>query len=69
MTHTVFGQTDPEVIFMHEIPVGLAMALAEDEKAMHRFALLSDRERRQVVEKARQAGSRDRMQAIVQELT
>lgn len=54
---------------MHEIPVGLAMALAEDEKAMHRFALLSDRERRQVVEKARQAGSRDRMQAIVQELT
>ena len=54
---------------MNELPIGLAMSLAEDEEAMRRFALLSDQEREQVVEKARQADSRDEIQAIVHGLT
>lgn len=54
---------------MNEMPIGLAMSLAEDEEAMRRFALLSDQEREQVVAKARLAGSRDDMRAIVHSLT
>lgn len=53
---------------MNDMPIGLAMSLAEDEEAMRRFALLSEHERDQVVTKARLAGSRDDMLAIVHSL-
>lgn len=54
---------------MNDIPVGLMMALAENEQAMRRFAALSPQEHSQVVAQASQATSRDEMQAIVQSLT
>ena len=54
---------------MNDMPIGLMMTLAENEQAMRRFAALSDQERGQVVGQAKQAGSRDEMQAIVQGLT
>lgn len=54
---------------MNDIPVGLMMALAEQEPAMRRFAALSAGERGRVVDQARQAASREEMRAIVQSLT
>ncbi|MDE6454966.1 MAG: hypothetical protein K2L38_03435 [Dysosmobacter sp.] len=54
---------------MNDMPVGLMMTLAEHEQAMHRFAALSAEERDRVVGQARQAASREEMQAIVQSLT
>lgn len=62
------GQTDPEVILMNDMPVGLMMTLAENERAMRRFAALSDQERGRVVDQAGQTASRDEMQALVQSL-
>ena len=53
---------------MNDMPVGLMMTLAENEQAMRRFADLPDQERSQVVNQARQAASRDEMQALVQGL-
>ena len=53
---------------MNDMPVGLMMTLAENEQAMRRFADLLDQERSQMVSQARQAASRDEMQALVQSL-
>ncbi|MDE6280553.1 MAG: hypothetical protein K2M15_01960 [Oscillospiraceae bacterium] len=53
---------------MNDMPVGLMMTLAENEQAMRRFADLPDQERSQVMNQARQAASRDEMQALVQSL-
>lgn len=53
---------------MNDMPVGLMMTLAENEQAMHRFSDLSDQERGQLVSRARQAASRDEMQALVHDL-
>lgn len=53
---------------MNDMPVGLMMTLAENEQAMRRFSDLSDQECSQVVDQARQAASRDEMQALVQGL-
>ncbi len=54
---------------MNDIPVRLMMTLAQNEQAMHRFSILSPKERCQIVAQASQAGSRQEMQAIVQCLT
>lgn len=53
---------------MNDMPVGLMMTLAENERAMRRFAALSDQERGRVVDQAGQTTSRDEMQALVQSL-
>ena len=53
---------------MNDMPVGLMMALAENERAMRRFAALPDEERRQVEAQASRAASRAEMQAIVRGL-
>lgn len=50
---------------MNDMPVGLTMALAEDEQAMRRFSALSDEARAQVISQASQAASQDEMQALV----
>lgn len=50
---------------MNDLPIGLTMALAEDEQAMRRFAALSDEARAQVIAQASQAASQDEMQALV----
>lgn len=61
-------ETTVEVIAMSDLPTGLMMALAKDEKAMLRFAGLADSTRQQVIAQARQAASREEMQAIVRSL-
>ena len=50
---------------MNDLPIGLTMALAENEQAMRRFAALSDEARAQVIAQAAQAASQDEMQALV----
>ena len=57
-----------EVIFMDNLPIGFVMALAENEPAMRRFAGLADDTRQQVIAQARQASSREEMQAVVRSL-
>ncbi len=59
------GETTPGVIIMNDMPVGLLMALSENENAMRRFAMLTEEERGRVISQARQAASRDEMQVIV----
>ena len=53
---------------MNDMPIGLMMTLAKNEQAMRRFSDLPDQERSQVVNQARQAASRDEMQALVRSL-
>lgn len=53
---------------MNDMPVGLMMALAEDEEALRRFSALSDGARAQVLAQAAQAASREEMQAVVRRL-
>lgn len=50
---------------MNDLPIGLMMSLAENEQAMRRFAALSGPERSRVISRARQAASREDMQALV----
>lgn len=57
-----------EVIEMSDLPAGFMMALAKDERAMLRFAGLADDTRQQIITQARQAASREEMQAIVSSL-
>lgn len=54
---------------MDDLPIGFVMALAENEPAMRRFAGLADDTRRQIIAQARQANSREEMQAVVRNLT
>lgn len=53
---------------MNDLPIGFAMALAENEPALRRFAGLADDTRQQIVTQARQARSREEMRAIVRNL-
>lgn len=53
---------------MSDLPTGLMMALAKDERAMIRFAGLAGDTRQQIIALARQAASREEMQAIVSSL-
>lgn len=48
-----------------ELPLGLGMALAQNEAAMQRFGALSNEERRAVIEKAHTVSSRQEMEALV----
>lgn len=50
------------------LPVGLAMAIAENPKALHAFSALSLAEQNRLIRSARLARSRDEMQALVQGL-
>lgn len=53
---------------MHDLPIGLMMALAENEPAMRRFAALPSQERSKVIAQASQAASREEMQSLVRDL-
>lgn len=59
------GETTPEVMIVNDMPIGLLMALSENENAMRRFAMLTEEERGQIISQARQAASRDEMKSIV----
>ena len=51
-----------------EMPVGLGFSLAVNEKAMSHFAEMSDKEKRQVMEAARQAQTRKEMEQIIRDI-
>ena len=51
-----------------EIPMGMAMTMAESPGAMEAFCRLSEKQRAAVVSKARQVHSREEMTALVQGL-
>lgn len=52
-----------------ELPLGLGMALAQNEAAMQQFASLSQEERQAVIEKAHAVSSKQEMEALVNGLT
>ena len=47
------------------MPIGLAMMLAQNNDAMRSFAMMSEQEQRQVLDRARQVGSKAQMRALV----
>jgi hypothetical protein len=51
-----------------DLPLGLGMALAQNTKAMEHFALLSDEEKRGVIEKAHSVNSKNEMQQYVDKI-
>lgn len=53
---------------MKDIPIGLLMALAENEKTMRSFSALSQQQRDQLIAQASQASSREEMHQLVQNL-
>lgn len=51
-----------------DLPAGLSLALARNIYAMEHFASLPEGEKRAFVHRARQVGSREEMQSIVDNL-
>lgn len=51
-----------------DLPLGLGLAMAQKPEAMTRFAALSEEERQAVVTRARQARTKQEMQACVDAL-
>lgn len=47
------------------LPLGLGFGLATNQRAMMEFASLSDKEKQQVIEAARQVQSKEEMQRFV----
>lgn len=50
------------------LPVGLGFGLAMNEEAMEQFAAMTEEEKRQVIEAARNMQSREQMQQLVQNI-
>lgn len=48
-----------------DLPLGFGMALAQNEKAMQKFELLSEEEKRALVEQTHSANSKEEMQSLV----
>lgn len=51
-----------------ELPLGFSFALGQDPKAMQHFTALTNEERTALLQKARNAASKDEMQQLVQKL-
>ncbi len=51
-----------------ELPLGLGLAMTQRPEAMERFAALPERERKAVVEQARNARTKQEMQVCVDRL-
>lgn len=52
-----------------ELPLGLGMALAQNEEAMKKFESLSETEKRAVIDKTHSVNSKKEMRALVNNLT
>ena len=52
----------------HELPIGFTMELAQHSDILNRFAVLSDEERRRLVDGARQVNSREEMRNYVEHM-
>lgn len=48
-----------------EVPVGFGMALAQNEKAVNAYAMMTREQKQAILEKAHNARSRQEMQQIV----
>lgn len=59
------------VIILSEIdlPLGFEMALSQNEKAMKKFELLSEKEKRVLIEQTHTVNSKSEMQSFVNNLT
>ncbi len=51
-----------------EMPVGFAMALAQNPEAMERFAMLSEAKKREIIDGTHSVNSRDEMHRYVSSL-
>lgn len=51
-----------------QMPVGFLMALAQNQSATAVFGKMSEAQRQEVIQKARQASSRQEMQQVVRNL-
>ena len=51
-----------------ELPMGFAFQLSMNEKAMERFTAMTQEEKRQVVDAARNVTSKEQMKGIVSDL-
>lgn len=51
-----------------EIPIGLGMALSQNLNAMQVFAAMETSARKRIIQRSRCAGSKEEMQAIVEDL-
>lgn len=51
-----------------ELPLGFGFALARNERAMQRYAQLSESEKEQIINRCRDAKSKVEMQKIVDEM-
>lgn len=51
-----------------EMPLGLAFQMAMNEDAMNNFAKMTDDEKRQVMDKARETQSKGQMKNLVEDL-
>lgn len=51
-----------------QLPIGFLMAMAQNAAATARFGRLSEEQKQQVVNQARQASSRREMQEVVRQL-
>ncbi len=52
----------------NELPLGFAMALAQNPKAMQKFSNLSEAQKRQIIEGTHNMHSKDEMQQYVNSL-
>ncbi len=52
-----------------DLPLGLGMALAQNEKAMQRFEAMSDADKRAFVNKTYSINSKSEMRSLVNSLT
>lgn len=52
-----------------QMPLGLSFSMAMDEKAMERFAGMSEVEKEAVINRARQADSKAEMETLVHEIS
>jgi len=50
------------------LPVGFAMSLAMNEKAMHRYAQLTESEKEEIIMKCRDASDKEEIRKIVDSL-
>lgn len=48
-----------------KVPIGFGMELAQDEKAMQRYAILAKEEKRALLKRARSARSKTEMRTLV----
>lgn len=53
----------------NEAPLGFGFALAQDPKAMQKFATLPEQERQKILQKAQNVSDKGEMQMLVHNLT